>query len=635
MIGARASRWFSLAHRGARAGGRSGSSSALLFLAAGAGRLYLSRRQALVARKLPGLRRELDARLALLGRLRRDRLVDLLRARDHRAARASASRRSCCSASASLFLLVALSYAEATSALPETGGAATFVRRALERPRRLHDRLGALPRLPDRDRALGALRPALPRGRAPGRARSTGTRGTSIVGVGVIVCVGLIRLVRRPSFYAIGFVVPALDVITQLVLIVLRLRRSSSRRTRSRTAPRSARRRPWHSLAVRDPARDARLHRASRPSRTSPRRRAGPASTCRARSSSRSAPSSRPTSRSPSSRSRPSRARSPSSARAGCARRSSASPSAIRAAHRRPLGDAIRFFVGVSGALILLASVTTSISGFSPPRLLARRARPAAARVRPPAPPDARLAAGDRQRRRDLERDRDRLGVRQARRRVPRERLLVRRPARVHGDPARGDQAADRRARPAAARTARRSTSRSARPRSRCPRSSAPSSPSRSGSSRSRRTPARATPAPAWLAIGLVVYVAVRRSHGEGLTERVVAPDTVPLRRRAALPPDPRADEARGDRRGDGRDGGQARGRAPRGRRGALRRRSCRSTCRSTRRCPRPRRGPRRRSQEACALGAGARRRGRGDHGPRPRDRARDRRPRPRAPAPT
>ena len=32
---------------------------------------------------------------------------------------------------------------------------------------------------------------------------------------------------------------------------------------------------------------------------------------------------------------------------------------------------------------------------------------------------------------------------------------------------------------------------------------------------------------PAWLAIGLVVFVAVRRSHGEGLTERVIAPDTV------------------------------------------------------------------------------------------------------------
>src|SRR5204862_12994 len=30
---------------------------------------------------------------------------------------------------------------------------------------------------------------------------------------------------------------------------------------------------------------------------------------------------------------------------------------------------------------------------------------------------------------------------------------------------------------------------------------------------------------PAWLVVGLVVYVAVRRAHGEGLTERVVAPD--------------------------------------------------------------------------------------------------------------
>jgi basic amino acid/polyamine antiporter, APA family len=33
-----------------------------------------------------------------------------------------------------LFLLVALSYAEGTSALPETGGAATFVRRAFNDP---------------------------------------------------------------------------------------------------------------------------------------------------------------------------------------------------------------------------------------------------------------------------------------------------------------------------------------------------------------------------------------------------------------------------------------------------------------------------------------------------------------------
>ena len=32
---------------------------------------------------------------------------------------------------------------------------------------------------------------------------------------------------------------------------------------------------------------------------------------------------------------------------------------------------------------------------------------------------------------------------------------------------------------------------------------------------------------PVWLAVGSLVFVAVRRSHGEGLTERVIAPDTV------------------------------------------------------------------------------------------------------------
>ncbi len=45
----------------------------------------------------------------------------------------------------------------------------------------------------------------------------------------------------------------------------------------------------------------------------------------------------------------------------------------------------------------------------------------------------------------------------------------------------------------------------------------------------------------AWLAVGLVVYVAVRRSHGEGLTERVSAPDEqrfddVPRFRRILVP---------------------------------------------------------------------------------------------------
>ena len=60
---------------------------------------------------------------------------------------------------------------------PETGGAATFVRRAFNDLWRLRHRLGALPRLPDRDRALGALPAALPR-HGPGR------RGAARVAVG-------------------------------------------------------------------------------------------------------------------------------------------------------------------------------------------------------------------------------------------------------------------------------------------------------------------------------------------------------------------------------------------------------------------------------------------------------------------
>jgi len=41
--------------------------------------------------------------------------------------------------------------------------------------------------------------------------------------------------------------------------------------------------------------------------------------------------------------------------------------------------------------------------------------------------------------------------------------------------------------------------------------------------------PAARYAGPAWLAFGLVVFVAVRRSHGEGLMERVVAPDEHPV----------------------------------------------------------------------------------------------------------
>ena len=56
---------------------------------------------------------------------------------------------------------------------PRPGGAETFARRGVQRPRRLRHRLGAVPRLPDRDRAVRAVPAALRRRRAvgPGAAR--------------------------------------------------------------------------------------------------------------------------------------------------------------------------------------------------------------------------------------------------------------------------------------------------------------------------------------------------------------------------------------------------------------------------------------------------------------------------------
>ena len=77
-----------------------------------------------------------------------------------------------------LFLVVSLSYAEGTAAIPESGGRRDVHPPRLQRPRRLHDGLGALPRLPDRDRALDALPAALPRGVALGPLADARARGT-------------------------------------------------------------------------------------------------------------------------------------------------------------------------------------------------------------------------------------------------------------------------------------------------------------------------------------------------------------------------------------------------------------------------------------------------------------------------
>jgi len=119
-----------------------------------------------------------------------------------------------------LFLVISLSYAEGTAAIPETGGAATFVRKAFNDLAGFMtgwvlflDYLIVI--------ALSAL--FLPHYLGGAFQIDALRRGPwdVVVGVCAIVGVGLVRLVRRPGFYTIGIFVAALDVLTQLLLLGL------------------------------------------------------------------------------------------------------------------------------------------------------------------------------------------------------------------------------------------------------------------------------------------------------------------------------------------------------------------------------------------------------------------------------
>jgi APA family basic amino acid/polyamine antiporter len=172
-----------------------------------------------VARKLPGLRRELDAQ-SLFSVAYGEIASSIYFALGIIALHALGFTPLVLLAAGALFLLVSLSYAEATSALPETGGAATFVRRAV------NDLAGfmtgwalfldyliviALSALFMPHYLAGALRvEALDR-----------NPWDVVAAVGIILAVAGIRLVRRPSLYGIGVVVPALDLVTQLLLVAL------------------------------------------------------------------------------------------------------------------------------------------------------------------------------------------------------------------------------------------------------------------------------------------------------------------------------------------------------------------------------------------------------------------------------
>ena len=172
-----------------------------------------------MARKLPGLKRELDAR-ALFSVAYGEVASSIYFALGVIAAHALGFTPLVLLAVGILFFVVSLSYAEGTAALPETGGAATFVRRAY------NDLAGfvtgwalfldyliviALSALFLPHYLAGALRiPALDR-----------NPGDVIVAVIVIALVASIRLVRRPSLYGVGILVPAIDLLTPLLLVVL------------------------------------------------------------------------------------------------------------------------------------------------------------------------------------------------------------------------------------------------------------------------------------------------------------------------------------------------------------------------------------------------------------------------------
>ncbi len=172
-----------------------------------------------MARKLPGLRRELDAR-ALYSVAYGEIASSIYFALGVLAAHALGFTPVILAVVGVLFLVVSLSYAEGTAALPETGGAATFVRRAfndvagfLTGWALFLDYLIVI--------ALSAL--FLPHYLAGALGVNALARNPwdVIVAVCVIVLVALIRVVRRPSLYGVGIVVPALDLLTQLLLVVL------------------------------------------------------------------------------------------------------------------------------------------------------------------------------------------------------------------------------------------------------------------------------------------------------------------------------------------------------------------------------------------------------------------------------
>jgi APA family basic amino acid/polyamine antiporter len=119
-----------------------------------------------------------------------------------------------------LFLLVSLSYAEGAAAIPETGGAATFVRRAFNDPLGfltgwvlLLDYLIVV--------ALAALFAPHYFGTALGWDGITRRPWDAIAGVAVILVIAASRLVRRTQLYRVAVAVAGVALATHVLLILL------------------------------------------------------------------------------------------------------------------------------------------------------------------------------------------------------------------------------------------------------------------------------------------------------------------------------------------------------------------------------------------------------------------------------
>ena len=119
-----------------------------------------------------------------------------------------------------LFLIVTLSYAEGTTSIGETGGAATFVRVAFNDLAGFVtgwalflDYLIVI--------ALSALFVPHYFGLAIGVHSIARRPGDVIVGCVVIAAIAIVRLLRRTRLYSFGLVVPLLDLVTQLLLVLL------------------------------------------------------------------------------------------------------------------------------------------------------------------------------------------------------------------------------------------------------------------------------------------------------------------------------------------------------------------------------------------------------------------------------